>query len=78
MEECAGWLVEVLAEVGESLRPKEVVALARGAGFTRATAYRAREVGIGDQGAGTAPLHGELSHCLTVSTVMIPRRVGVR
>ena len=42
-EECAEWLVEVLAEAGEPLRPKEVVALAREAGFARGVVYRARE-----------------------------------
>ena len=43
VEECAEWLVEVLAEAGEPLRPKEVVALAKEAGFARGVVYRARE-----------------------------------
>ena len=42
-EACAEWLVEVLEEVGEPMKPKEVVALAKEYGFTRATVYRARE-----------------------------------
>ena len=54
-EECAEWLVELLAVAGEPVRPKEVVALAKEVGFPRATVYRARsELGeaIVDVGSG--------------------------
>ena len=40
-EVCAAWLVEVLEEAGEPMRPKEVVELGKEYGFTRATVYRA-------------------------------------
>ena len=42
-EACAAWLVDLLEEAGEPMRPKEVVELAREYGFPRATVYRARE-----------------------------------
>ena len=42
-EACAGWLLEALEEAGEPVRPKEIVALGKEYGFTRATVYRARE-----------------------------------
>ena len=42
-DECAEWLVELLAEAGQPLKPKQVVALAREAGFTRGVVFRARE-----------------------------------
>jgi hypothetical protein len=54
-EECGIWLLDLLAHAGEPLRPKEIVAAAKKAGFTRATLYRARkELGdcIVDRGSG--------------------------
>jgi len=43
VEECAEWLVEVLDEAGEPVKPKKVVKLAEQAGFGRALLYRARK-----------------------------------
>jgi len=42
-EACAAWLVEVLEEAGEPMRPREVVALGKGAGFKEGVIYRARK-----------------------------------
>ena len=42
-EECGAWLVELLEEAGEALSPKEVVGLAKEAGFSRGVVYRARK-----------------------------------
>jgi hypothetical protein len=42
-EECAAWLLETLQEAGEPLRPKEVVALGKEAGFSQGVIYRARK-----------------------------------
>ena len=42
-EECAEWLVDLLEEAGEGMRPKDVVRVAEEYGFTRATVYRARQ-----------------------------------
>ncbi len=39
---CADWLLETLRQAGEALRPKEILALAREAGFTQGVVYRAR------------------------------------
>jgi hypothetical protein len=39
---CAEWLLETLREAGEALRPKDILALAREAGFTQGVVYRAR------------------------------------
>jgi hypothetical protein len=41
-EECAAWLVEVLEEAGEPLKPKEIVKMAKAYGFSRGVVYRAR------------------------------------
>jgi len=41
-EECADWLVGLLAEAGEPVRPKEVYALAEEVGFKRGVVQRAR------------------------------------
>jgi len=55
-EACAGWLVEVLEEEGEPMRPKEVVELGKEYGFTRATVYRARErLGEAIEEVGSGP-----------------------
>ena len=42
-EECAEWLVEVLAEAGEPVKPKEIVRMAAEEGFTQGVVYRARK-----------------------------------
>jgi hypothetical protein len=42
-ELCARWLVDLLAEAGEPLPPREVVTLAGQAGFKRSVVYRARK-----------------------------------
>jgi hypothetical protein len=42
-EECAAWLVEVLEEAGEPLKPKEIVKMAKEMGFTQGVVYRARK-----------------------------------
>ncbi len=41
-EACADWLLKTLKEAGEPLRPKDILALAREAGFTQGVVYRAR------------------------------------
>jgi len=40
---CARWLLDFLAQAGRPVRPAEVVAAARQAGFPRMTLYRARQ-----------------------------------
>ena len=42
-EACAGWLVEVLEEAGEPMKPKDVVELGAEAGFKQGVIYRARK-----------------------------------
>jgi len=42
-EECAEWLMEVLEDAGEPVKPKEVVRMADAAGFTKGVLYRARK-----------------------------------
>jgi len=42
-EECAQWLVEVLEEAGEPVKPKEIVRMAEEEGFSQAVVYRARK-----------------------------------
>jgi hypothetical protein len=42
-EECAEWLVDVLAMTGEPVKPKEIVRLAAEEGFTQGVVYRARK-----------------------------------
>jgi hypothetical protein len=39
---CADWLLETLRQAGQALRPRDVLALAREAGFTQGVVYRAR------------------------------------
>ena len=39
---CADWLLETLRQTGEAMRPKEILALAREAGFAQGVVYRAR------------------------------------
>ena len=57
-EECAEWLVEVLEEAGEPVKPKEIVRLAAEEGFSRALLYRVRkglEGTVVDAGTKQAP-----------------------
>jgi hypothetical protein len=57
-ELCSQWLVDLLAEAGEPLPPREVVALAGQAGFKKGILYRARkklEGTIVDTGAWRSP-----------------------
>jgi hypothetical protein len=42
-EACGAWLVDALREAGEPMSPREVVALAREAGFKKGVVYRARK-----------------------------------
>lgn len=42
-EACAVWLVGLLEDVGEPMKPKEIVKLAKDVGFSRGVVYRARE-----------------------------------
>ncbi len=44
---CADWLLETLRQAGQAMRPKEILALAREAGFTQGVVYRARHRLIG-------------------------------
>lgn len=41
---CADWLLELLSDAEEPMRPADVIALAQEEGFSRATVYRARAV----------------------------------
>lgn len=43
LEECERWLVGVLEEAGEAMRPKAVVELGQDEGFSERTIYRARK-----------------------------------
>ncbi len=57
-QECADWLVQLLGEAGEPMRPKEAYTLAEEVGFTRGIVYRARKVlgaKIVDTDKGTSP-----------------------
>jgi hypothetical protein len=51
-EKCATWLLELLNEHGEPMKPKEIVKLAVEEGYARATVYRARDH-LGDRLAST-------------------------
>ena len=42
-EACAAWLVEVLEEAGEPMRPRDMLELGAEAGFTQGVIYRARK-----------------------------------
>jgi hypothetical protein len=47
-EMCAEWLANALRDLGEPIRPKEVIEMAEEVGFSRATIYRAKEQ-LGDK-----------------------------
>ena len=53
LSECALWLADWLREAGEPLAPQDIVAAAKGLGFSRATVFRAREA-LGTQIRNTA------------------------
>ena len=58
VEECGEWLVEVLGEAGEPVKPKGIVKMAEEVGFSRSAVYRARkelEGRVVDTGNGFAP-----------------------
>lgn len=40
---CSAWLADLLKDIGEPMNPKEIIALGRDEGFSRATIYRARK-----------------------------------
>lgn len=42
-DQCAKWLLTVLTDAAEGMRPRELVSLADDAGWSRATLYRARD-----------------------------------
>ncbi|MBN1139727.1 MAG: hypothetical protein JXM73_24355 [Anaerolineae bacterium] len=42
-EACAAWLLDLLEEAGEPVKPKDVVALGKEAGFSQGVIYRARK-----------------------------------
>jgi hypothetical protein len=57
-EECARWLVEVMEQAGGPVKPKEIVRLAKEAGFGQRLLYRARKALEGtvvDTGTKFAP-----------------------
>ena len=43
VDECAAWLLQLLKDAAEPLKPKEVLPLAQKAGFTSGVLYRARK-----------------------------------
>jgi len=43
-DSCADWLFDLLEEQGEAMRPKEIVELAKEAGYSRSVVYQAREL----------------------------------
>ncbi len=44
LDECGAWLADWLHEAGEPLSPQDIIAAAKGLGFSRATVFRAREI----------------------------------
>jgi len=48
LDECAAWLLQVLEESEEPLKPKDIIEMARAEGYSRAMVYRAREQ-LGEQ-----------------------------
>jgi hypothetical protein len=48
VERCADWLLRVLLEAGEPMKPKEIIELAEDEGWSRPTVYRAKDA-LGDQ-----------------------------